>query len=179
MVREVLQTPRVRPHTTTISQHRQDVLIPATQILRMSRANSLGQGSAKLERLAPSHTRLMSQPSIRLVNTLPRYEGPKSRTPRPCTDSSARATASSEQSAHWHTFFQMEEGSIDRAYLLGGSSISAADWILNYTSSQTPLWHTHCWLSKQTELHYLLVIRSLHMRRMSTPCNRSFTITCQ
>lgn len=143
MVHEVLRILKVRPHTGTTHRLRQDGLIGAMQILHMSLANSSEQDSAKLGKPAPSHTRLTSQPPIRLVNILPRYEELNSRSSRPCTDSSARATASSGQNAHWHTSFQMAEGSIDRTDLLEGSSISAAGWILNYTSNQILLWHTH------------------------------------
>lgn len=84
------------------------VLITATQIPRMSRANSSDQGSARLGKLVHSHIRPMSRPSIRLVNTLPRYERPCSRSSRLWTDTSARATASLERNAHWYTSFQME-----------------------------------------------------------------------
>ena len=143
MVLEVHQTPRVSLHTSTTNSRPRGILTLATQILHMSLASSSEQDSAKLGRLAPSHTRLISQPPIRLVNTLPRYQGPNSRSSRPCTDSSARATANSEQNAHWRTSFQMEDGLIDQTALLEGSSISAAGWTLNYTSNQIPLWHTH------------------------------------
>lgn len=142
MAHAVLQTLRVRPYTDPKVPCRQDLLILLTQILHMSLVNSSDLDSVKQGKLAPSHTRLMSQPSIRLVNTLPRYDGPISGpSSRSCTDSSARGTASSEQNAHWHTSCRMEEGSIDPTYLLEGSSILAAGWIPNYTSSQILLWH--------------------------------------
>lgn len=142
MAHAVLQTPRVRPHTSTTNWCRQDVLILLTQILHMSLASSSDQDSVKRGKLAHSHTRLMSQLLIRLVNTLPRYEGPISgSSSRSRTDLSARATANSEQNARWHTSFQMEEGSIDPTYLLEGSLISAAGWIPNYTNNQILLWH--------------------------------------
>ena len=110
MVREVLQTRRVRLHTSPANEHGEDRLIRAGQILHMSPASSSEQASVKRGKRAPSHIRLMSRPSIPLVNILPRYEGPKSTSSRPYTDASARATASSERNAHWHISFQMEEG---------------------------------------------------------------------
>ena len=76
MVHEALPTPRVSPRTTTLNGYRQDGLIAVLQILHTFLASSSDQGSARLGKLAPSHTRLMSQPPTRRVNTLPRYAEP-------------------------------------------------------------------------------------------------------
>ena len=68
--------PNTKSKATTIKEYLEDGLILATQIPHTFLANSSDQDSAKLGKLAPSRTRLMSQLLIRLVNTLPRYEEP-------------------------------------------------------------------------------------------------------
>lgn len=73
--------PRSPPNTKSKDANQYDKVAPrwrtdcAPQILHTSLASSSDQDSVKLAKLAPSHTRLMYRPSIRLVNTLPRYEG--------------------------------------------------------------------------------------------------------
>ena len=76
MVHEALPTPRVSPCTTILDEDREDELIVVLQILHTFLASSSDQDSAKREKLAPSHTRLMSQPPIRHANTLLRYAEP-------------------------------------------------------------------------------------------------------
>ena len=110
MVHEVLRTPRVGLRTTTRDGYLEDVLIGTPQIPHTFLASSSDQDNAKLGKPAPSHTRLMFQPPIRLVNTLPRYGGLYWRSSRPWTDSLARAIANLERNAHWHISFQMGDG---------------------------------------------------------------------
>ena len=138
MAHEVLPTPRVRALYQDKSIHfEKEILILAVQTLHMSLANSSDRDSAKLGRRALSLTRLMSQPPIHLVNTLPRYEDLTQTSSSSCTDSSLRAIASLEPNAHWHISFLMEEGLTARIHRLEGSSILAAGWILNYINNQT------------------------------------------
>lgn len=76
MVHEALPTPRVSPPTTRRNGYPEDGLMVVLQILHTFPASSSDQGSAKLGKLAPSHTRPMSQLPTRHVNTLLRYAEP-------------------------------------------------------------------------------------------------------